>query len=1146
MLLKPVVDQFVTSDEFAEFKKTEKGKKISIEGVAPSSFSLLAASIFHESPGQLILITENPQKMQNLCLDISCYVNPDIVYSLPPWETLPYEFVSPPTSTERDRITAIHRILSNEPYIIVTTVESVIRKLPHKEFFLNKGIKLEINTDYPFDDIIEMLVTYGYRREARVEGFGHFSVKGGIIDIFLPSKDYPIRLDFFGDTLESIREFDINSQISHTKLASVTIYPERELILFEKEKRKLREILLEAKNKKLQLTDEMHNYITEMESGNKNIPPQRIKGIEDIFPLIMDSASLPDYFRDKARVILIETPELLSQKASLEKTFNELYRKKKDSILCVPPKRLMDYSAFDRIRENAISIQTFTTTQDYTGFSLKSIPGFRGKIKDVREEISSRIEKGWEIIVTTGFEGQARRLYDLLSGFDPDSDFTKINKEKRLNILISPLREGIEVNSVKILLITDHEIFGKSYRKKKQFKKRRSKPIGSFLDLSAGDYIVHINHGIGIFRGIERTSAGGVERDFLLIEYAESDRLFIPLDQLTMVQKYIGIDGRKPRIDSLGKRSSWNRIKRKVQENVEEIAKELMKIYSKRSAIKGYRYPPDSQWQEEFESMFEYEETPDQISAIEDVKDDMEMDKPMDRLICGDVGFGKTEIAIRAAFKAVMAGRQVAILVPTTILAMQHFATFKKRFEEYPIEIDMMSRFRTPSQIKIIKKKLAGGYIDIIIGTHSLISKDIKIKNLGLLIIDEEQKFGVKHKEQLKLFRTQVDVLTLTATPIPRTLHMSMSGIRDLSIISTPPENRQSINTYVMEENPDILRNAIISEIKRKGQVFFVHNRVGTIEAAASMLEKLVPEATYCIAHGQMDEQDLEDIMLDFVNKKYDVLVSTTIIESGLDIPNVNTIIINRADTFGLSQRYQLKGRVGRSVRKSYAYLFYPKHISLTEEAQKRLQVISEYSELGSGFKIAMKDLEIRGAGNILGKEQSGSIMEVGFELYCKMLEDAVKNLKGEKPESLFRTSVFINTDLYIPDTYISDTKQKIEFYKRFESCGSIEEVDNLKDQLIDRFGTPPPQVNILVELEKIRALASSLLIDEVIEDSRAIKIRISAHSKIDPQKIVKLITTDSRISIDPGDSEKLIFTPKSQSPEKIVQELKKWLQQLT
>ncbi len=1143
MILNPLAKRYMETDEFKELAASPDFAQ-SVEGISPSSYPLIVSSLYLSRPGQYLVIADSPSKMNDFYLDLTSFLGPEKIFRFPPWETLPYEFVSPPTHVERERITAIYRILSGEPSVIVTTVEAIIRKLPHSDFFLKKGFEMNVDEEYPFDDLAEMLVSYGFSRERRVEGYGHFALKGGILDIFLPSRENPVRLDFFGDTLEEIREFDLNSQISHSRLESVTIYPERELLLFRKEREKLAGIIREHSVKGMEFPDEMISRFSENSDPAKSSAP--ISGIEDLFPLTIKTGHIISYYSENPRIIMLNTEELLTRRNLVERTFGEYYTRRRKKTLCLPPEELIDPEEYDRAEKRALKLNMFTSTGGSLRWNIRSIPSFGGRINDVREEISRRMNDGWNVMITTGFEGQARRLFDLLNSFDPSGNYDIIENERDLNILITPLREGMEIEGIRTLLITDHEIFGKSYRKKRKFKKERSRPIESFLDLEVGEHVVHINHGIGIFRGIERMTAGGVERDFLNIEYADSDRLYISLDKITLVQKYIGFEGRKPRIDHLGKKSAWNRIKSRVEESVEEIARDLLKIYSKRSSLKGYRHPPDTEWQEEFEARFEYEETPDQITAIEDVKDDMESDRPMDRLICGDVGFGKTEVAIRASFKSVMAGMQVAVLVPTTVLAMQHYNTFRNRFSGYPIEIEMISRFRTRGEIKGIREKLKEGKIDIIIGTHALIMGKAVFKNLGLLIIDEEQKFGVKHKEELKQYRTLVDVMTMTATPIPRTLHMSMAGIRDLSIITTPPENRQAIDTFVLEENPDILRNAILNEIQRKGQVFFVHNRVETIDAVATMLRKLVPEATYCVGHGQMNEHELEEVMMDFLNRKYDVLVATTIIESGLDIPNVNTIIINRAEVLGLSQLYQLKGRVGRSVRKAYAYLFYPKHIPLTEEAQKRLQVISEYSELGSGFKIAMKDLEIRGAGNILGREQSGSIMEVGFELYCQMLDDAIKRLSGKKSSEFYRTPVFINTDFYIPDAYIDDEKQKIEFYKRFESCQSLEEIDDLKSELIDRFGMPPPKVEVLIQLEEIRTMASLLKISEIIEDSTCIKLKITGDSLIEPEKMVREIKSDKRISLDPDDSEKLCFLPKSDTVEKKLAELKKWLQQIS
>lgn len=1137
MMLNPLSLLFSKSGEVDELLRVYKGSNISIEGIAASSFSLIITSFFIRTQRQILVVTKNSQVMQEMYLDLTCYADPDDVMMLPPWEILPYEYVSPSERVERERISAIYRILSGEPVIIVTTVESLMRNIPGRDFLLNKGIVLKSGDEYPFEDILELLVDYGYKREYKVESFGQFSHKGGIIDVYLSSYQNPVRLDFFGDTLESIREFDPESQISYSEYESVTLYPRKELILYRREREELLKRIKEHGGSGIP-----GHVITALEDNGGH---EDIRGIEDLFPLIIDSETIMSYFNKNAGIFFVETYDLVSQKEHLEETFRGLYNRKSSGTFALPPEKLLNSGAFKEALTKAVELKVFTSKKDALNWNIKGVPGFHGKISNVRKELNSRILKDWHIILTTPFEGQARRLQDLLNEFKHDGSFEELRMNP-MNIVISPLQGGFEIDSLKTLVLTDHDIFGKTYRKKKQFKKKISKPISTFLELKPGDYVVHLNHGIGIFNGVERMSAGGVERDFLIINYAEGDKLYVSLDQISMVQTYAGLDGKAPRIDSLGKKSAWNRIREKVQESVEEIAAELIEIYSKRSALKGFQFPPDTLWQEEFESKFEYEETADQITAIEDVKDDMESPQPMERLICGDVGFGKTEVAIRAAFKAVMAGKQTAILVPTTVLAMQHYDTFKKRFADYPVNIEMISRFRTRTEINKCKEKMREGLIDIIIGTHALLSKDVSFKNLGLLIIDEEQRFGVKHKERLKKLRMLVDVLTLSATPIPRTLHMALAGIRELSTITTPPENRQPIDTYVLEENPDITRMAVINELERGGQIFFVHNRVQTIEAAADSLRELVPEATFCVAHGQMHEHELEEIMIAFVEGKYDVLVSTSIIESGLDMPNVNTIIINRAETFGLSQLYQLKGRVGRSNRKAYAYLFYPRHISLTEIQQKRLQVISEYSGIGSGFKIAMKDLEIRGSGNILGREQSGNIMEVGFDLYCQMLEDSVRKLKGEKPVSMFRTPVFMKTDFFIPESYINDEKQKIEFYKRFEACEYIEEVESLENELVDRFGPPPDVVLILIELEKIRAIASSLEIEEIIEDSRSIRLRFSKNTRIELKKVISLIRKDSRISLDPREQEILVFKPESEEKEKRLEELKKLLQQFS
>jgi transcription-repair coupling factor (superfamily II helicase) len=1138
MITRFIPEHYSSTDEFNNLLSRVSRGDGDIEGLPASAAPFVIASLFISMKKTMLVLVKNPTALHDFVSDLSCFLEQEEIASFPSWEMLPYEFISPSEIIERERVTTLYRLLSQTPCVVVATVESAMRIIPARNFLSDRVITLKPGDTFAFDDLSKILVSYGYLRETRIDAYGRFSIKGGIIDVYLPSTENPVRIDFFGDTIDSIREFDPESQVSLGPLDRINIVPRKELILDVD----MSSIIL-SRLRPYMDKDILPEKVLEIISLNESFT--ELPGIEDLFPTIIDGEHIFDYLPSGSPVISIDRNGLLAHADSIVSIYTELFDKRGKHIPAVDPSCLLSPDIFSQNLTRSTSIQTFITSETSIRADFRSVPSFGGKIPSVRNEISERISNGWKIIIYTAFEGQCRRLHDLFSEFKPSNTYDAFVPEKSFQIILSSFSAGISIPTIQTLLLTDHDIFGKAYRRKRSFKGKKSRPIQSFLELTPGDAVVHITHGIGIFKKIERMSAGGIERDFLLIEYAGGDKLYVSLDQLTMVQKYIGMDGKTPRIDALGKNSAWNRIKERVQKSVEEIAKELIVIYARRKALKGYQYPADTLWQEEFESKFEYEETPDQITAIEDVKDDMESSMPMDRLVCGDVGFGKTEVAIRASFKAVMAGRQVALLAPTTILAMQHFNTFTRRFDGYPFTTEMVSRFRSPGEIKKVKASAQEGKVDIIIGTHALLAKDFNFRNLGLLVIDEEQRFGVKHKESIKKIQSQVDVLTLSATPIPRTLHMSMAGMRDLSIIATPPENRQAVETYVLEDNTDIIRMAIIRELDRSGQVFFVHNRIQSIEDRAEEIRTITPHARIAVAHGQMHEHELEDIMVAFLDRRFDILVSTSIIESGLDIPNVNTIIIDRADTFGLSQLYQLKGRVGRSEKKGYAYLFYPARIALTEIAQKRLNVIAENTELGSGFKIAMKDLEIRGAGNILGHEQSGNIMDVGFDLYCQMLDDAVRSLKGEKPLNMFRTPVFLSVSMFIPENYIGDEKQKIEFYKRLESCETVKEVEIIEGEIIDRFGEYPSEVGLLVETEKIRTIASILFIDEILEDSFGIRIKISEQASFDTAKLVKLLHSDPRFSLDPIDKNILRFKPVEKETEKKLVELKKWLQQL-
>ncbi len=1141
MILENFIKSYIESGGFKEIAQYLKNTEpMTVEGISPSSFTLISAALFLKTKKQIIVICRNNAAITETAMDLTLFIPEECICQFPSMDTLPYEFISPTDKIERERINAIYSIIKKDPVIIVTCVDALLRKIPESSYYLKREIELNVNDDYPFHDLIGMLAEYGYERVNRIEGFGEFSVKGGIIDLFPPSYSNPMRLDFFDETLESIREFDIETQKSIESTDSIKIIPRKEIYLSEADKNSICEIIKKAYIAGLSFPD---HIIEAVENGTL---ANYFTGIEDIYPQMIKCIPVFSYFQEDTPLISFNIQELTAQAETSIHTFHELHRRKKDKFFTVDPDRIIHENIINELKTKSLLLNTFVATPGSIRPDFKSINSFQGKISLLREDITKKINDNWKIIIATSFEGQARRLSDLLGEFSPGTDFLAIESGRPVNIILAACSSGFESSELKTVILTDQDIFGKSYRKKKTFRSKKSFPIASFLDLVPGDYIVHINHGIGVFREIKRMTAGGIEKDFIVIEYADSDVLFVALDQMNMIQKYMSFEDKAPRIDNLGKKSAWNRIKAKVQQDVEEIAHELITIYAKRKALKGIQFPPDTAWQEEFEANFEYEETPDQLAAIEDVKDDMESSQPMDRLVCGDVGFGKTEVAIRAAFKAAMAGKQIAILVPTTVLAMQHYNTFRKRFKDYPVSIGVICRFRSQSEINSYKAALSAGKLDIIIGTHALLSKDVFFKNLGLLIIDEEQKFGVKHKEQIKQLRSHVDVLTLSATPIPRTLHMSMAGIRDLSIIQTPPENRQAVETYVLEDNPDILKMAIERELSRGGQIFYVHNRVQTIDSQAEVVKEIVPQARIAVGHGQMPEGELEEVMIDFLEGKYDILMSTTIIESGLDMPHVNTIIINRADTFGLSQLYQLKGRVGRSSLKGYAYLFHPRHIALNEIAQKRLRVISEFSELGSGFKIAMKDLEIRGSGNILGREQSGNIMDIGFDLYCQMLDDTVRRLKGDKLNKIIRTPVFLKVDTFIPDEYISDQKQKIEFYKKFESCEIEAEIENVIEEITDRFGKPPYNVQILIELERIRAIATELQIEEIIEGERAIRIRMSTDAKIVTKNLLNILKTDGRMLLDPKDKEVLIARICEDDAEKKLSELKKLLQSFT
>lgn len=1085
----------------------------------PDASSTFISTLIHQAlnSNSTFLVYPTNLEAEAAYRELFTFIESDLVHFLPGNDTIPYEYAHIPPDTKRDRIYTLSQLFLNQKSLIVTSVSGFVQKVPGKDFIFSESIDFLKNTEYEIEDILRKFIQLGYERRQICDHFGTFSVKGGIIDIFPSHLNTPIRLDFFGDLLENIKSFDPDTQKSIINFDSIPIYPVDEYALSEKER--------EAYFK---LIEEDSHLIR---------PEERVLVVEELIPLIRKGVGILEYFpKMKPNLILVNPNSIKDKTLQMFRELNLIYESKKAEYLLASPNSQystdIEYNLLTSDQQpNTIRLNRLPPPEDRIDLEIpltKEIPEFKGKIREAREYIEAQLqsEEPKTILLTSSFIQQTDRLESLFA----THKIHRLNKQseeplqvilpKKGNtnfyIALSELRKGFEIPEINTIILTENDIFGRKYKRKTRYKKTASSAIESFLDLKEGDFIVHINHGVGRFKKIERVTADNKQRDFLKLEYAGQASLYVPLDQISLVQRYIG-GSDHPKLDALGK-SNWKKTKERVREAVEKLAEDLVRLYANRLKLRGYSFPKDTIWQEEFEADFEYEETPDQLTAIDAVKTDLESSKPMDRLVCGDVGYGKTEVAIRAAFKVIMAGKQALLLCPTTILALQHYNTFSDRYKNYPIKIGFVSRFKTVTENKHSFELYERGDLDFLIGTHALLSTKLKPKNLGLLIIDEEQKFGVNHKETIKKLKNLVDVLTLTATPIPRTLHMALSGIRDLSIISTPPKNRQSVETYVMEENDEVLEKAIRREIDREGQVFYLYNRVETIEAEANYVSSLVPDLSVGILHGQMDEEFIEQILLDFYHRKYDILVTTTIIESGIDMPNVNTLIIRRADTFGLSQLYQLRGRVGRSDRKAFAYLIHPKGRVLTEQAEKRLNTIYEYQELGSGFKVAMRDLEIRGAGNLLGSEQSGDIAEIGFDLYVRMLDEAIAKLKGFETEVEIRTSINLSANFYLPDDYIPDTKQKIEFYKKWEGCSSLEELEMVKSEMIDRFGEPPPIAETFLLLESIRTISSILGIESVNEVNDEIKIKSGADFRGDPNSVVRLISRIKGLSIHPSE----------------------------
>ena len=1069
----------------------------------------------------------------------------------------------------RQRIAVLRRLMEDREGVVVTTMDGLMDHLLPLKYLREQSITVESGQVIDLDVWKERLIAMGYERVAQVDGMGQFSIRGGIVDIFPLTEEVPVRIELWDDEVDSIRTFDLESQRSVEQLEYITIYPAAEVVLsgdqlaagirrLEKEEKTYEKALREQH--KPEEAHRIHTIIGELRSGLDE--GWRIGGLDAYIRYFCpDTVSFLEYFPQGESVIYLDEPARLKEKGeTVELEFRESMVHRLEKGYLLPGQTELLYPAAEILARMQKPYAVMLTGLDQKlpgmkvnqkfSIDVKNVNSYQNSFEILIKDLTRWKKEGYRVILLSASRTRASRLASDLREYDlraycpdgqegesgnaggegsgsadtgnPGAVNTSVRKVRPGEILVTygNLHRGFEYPLLKFVFITEGDMFGVEKKRKRRKKTNyQGKAIQSFTELSVGDYVVHEEHGLGIYKGIEKVERDKVIKDYIKIEYGDGGNLYLPATRLESIQKYAGAEAKKPKLNKLGG-TEWNKTKTRVRGAVQEIARDLVKLYAARQEKAGFQYGTDTVWQREFEELFPYDETDDQMDAIDAVKKDMESRRIMDRLICGDVGYGKTEVALRAAFKAVQDSKQVVYLVPTTILAQQHYNTFVQRMKDFPVRVDMLSRFCTPARQKRTLEDLRKGMVDIVIGTHRVLSKDMQFKDLGLLIIDEEQRFGVAHKEKIKHLKENVDVLTLTATPIPRTLHMSLAGIRDMSVLEEPPVDRTPIQTYVMEYNEEMVREAINRELARNGQVYYVYNRVTDIDEVAGRVQALVPDAVVTFAHGQMREHELERIMADFINGEIDVLVSTTIIETGLDISNANTMIIHDADRMGLSQLYQLRGRVGRSNRTSYAFLMYKRDKLLREEAEKRLQAIREFTELGSGIKIAMRDLEIRGAGNVLGAEQHGHMEAVGYDLYCKMLNQAVLALKGETlEEDSYDTVVECDIDAYIPGRYIKNEYQKLDIYKRISAIETEEEYMDMQDELMDRFGDIPRSVENLLKIASIRALAHQAYVTEVVINRQEVRLTMYQKAKLQVEKIPDMVRSyKGDLKLVPGD----------------------------
>ncbi len=1071
---------------------------VSLSGVIPESLPDIVNNIMNDMSRQMLIVTRDEYRAKRLSEEIKLLYGNTKYF--PKKDLVFYDMDASSREVSYERLDIMKSFARGESIVAVSSMDAIFNKMDTLKNFTEKNLYLEIGSDYEIDSLIKSLIVMGYENVDMIEGKGQFSHRGGILDIYPINEERPYRIEFFDTEIDSIREFDKDTQRTLINADNVEVEGSREIYLSSDDKE---EIILGLKKdldslKKEHGEKEEYSHIIEKASEKYEFYIERlekdidIENVELLIPYLRrELSSILDFMSEDA-LIFIEDSSRVEE--SLNNFLYNFESQVKDHMetgeLLSKHSDMINSKSYimNRIKErnvvlanNLMRTGRLFRSKDKINFFTKSVIAYQGDIRLFVEDLKYYIKSKKNVVIFSDERSRGLNLAEDLNSFSIDARYSDDYEDDISAVKIIPhsIGKGFEYTDIDTVFISYKDIFGSTKKKRRKKKIKNASKIDSFADLKIGDFVVHENHGVGKYTGTEQLQVQGVSKDYLTIEYSGSDKLYIPIDQMNLVQKYIGNNTDRIKVNRLGS-AEWGKTKARVRKAIEDMAKELIELYAKREVVDGYKFSEDTPWQKEFEDMFPYDETDDQLKAVEEIKKDMEKSKPMDRLLCGDVGYGKTEVALRAIFKAVMDGKQVAFLVPTTILAEQHYKTMVERFSNFPVNIEVLSRFKTPAEERKIIESLKLGDVDVIVGTHKILSKNVAYKDLGLLVIDEEQRFGVKQKEVIKSKKESIDVLTLTATPIPRTLHMSLSGIRDMSVLEEPPGERYPVQTYVMENNDNVVRDAVLKEINRNGQVYIIYNKVRSIDRFANEIQNLIPEARITVGHGQMGEKRLEDVMTSFLDREYDVLVCTTIIETGLDIPNVNTMIVIDSNNMGLSQLYQLRGRVGRSNRIAFAYLMYDKSRVLTELSEKRLKTIKEFTEFGSGFKIAMRDLEIRGGGNLLGSEQHGQMATVGYDLYIKFLDQAIKRLRGVESVEKVETIIDLNIDGYIKSSYISSEERKIEIYKKISLVETEEDVDNLIDELIDIYGDVSKEVMNLITISYIKNLASKIRISTV------------------------------------------------------------------